>query len=235
MKLLAIDTSNHVLGVAIMENENIIGELVTNLNKNHSTRLMPAIDKLMTEVGMSAEDIEQIAIAKGPGSYTGVRIGLMTAKTLAWALNIPIVGVSSLEVLAYQGTFFDGYICPFFDARRGLVYSGLYKWEKQQITSVCEDKNILMDTVLEKLQAKGEKVIFLSPDIEKFRRQIEDMLGEQAVIPKGSFHVAQPSHLGLASLQHETGETHTIVPNYLRMAEAEANWLKQQRDKSSNG
>ena len=235
MNLLAIDTSNHVLGVAIMKNEQIIGEIVTNLTKNHSTRLMPAIDNLMADVGMKVEELDQIAVAKGPGSYTGVRIGLTTAKTLAWALNIPIVGVSSLETLAYQGQFFDGYICPFFDARRGLVFTGLYKWERNQIISIYEDKNIMMETVLEKLKSDGHRVLFLSPHIEDFSDRLKEVLGESAVIPSGPYHISSPSHLGLASLNYEADSTHELTPSYLRMAEAESNWLKQQKEKENNG
>lgn len=234
MNVLAIDTSNHVLGVAVMKNEQVIGEIVTNLTKNHSTRLMPAINTLMKEIDMKPEDLDQIAVAKGPGSYTGVRIGLTTAKTLAWALNIPIVGVSSLEVLAYQGRFFDGYICPFFDARRGLVYSGVYKWKNNQLLSVYEDKNIMMDTVLEKLKSEEESILFLSPEIDKFRQGILDQIGDKAVLPDGAFHIAKPSHLGLASLLHNAEETHELTPNYLRLAEAEANWLKQQKEKENH-
>lgn len=235
MNVLAIDTSNHVLGVAIMKNEQIIGELVTNLTKNHSTRLMPAIDKLMEEVNMKAEDLDRIAVAKGPGSYTGVRIGLTTAKTLAWALDIPIVGVSSLAVLAYQGRFFDGYICPFFDARRGLVYTGIYKWQDNQLASVYEDENIMMHTVLEKLQSEDKNILFLSPDIDLFQDEIKEVLGERAIIPKAPYHIPSPSHLGLASLYKKIDVTHELTPNYLRMAEAESIWLKQQKENEKNG
>src|SRR5699024_7388214 len=183
MKLLAIDTSNHILGVAIMEDDKVIGEFVTNLKKNHSVRLMPAIEKLLAEVEMDVKELEQISVAQGPGSYTGVRIGLTTAKTLAWALNIPIVGVSSLEVLAYQGSFFDGYICPFFDARRGSVYAGFYKWKNNQLHAVYDDQNLMIDDLLKKIQTENEKVIFISPDIGSFEEHIKDQLGIQAIIP----------------------------------------------------
>src|SRR5699024_3341921 len=111
MNILAMDTSHHVMGVALLQEDKIIGEITTNLAKNHSVRLMPAVEQLMKEVAMKPEDLDKIVVAKGPGSYTGVRIALSTAKSMAWALDIPIVGVSSLEVLAYQGRLFQGYIC----------------------------------------------------------------------------------------------------------------------------
>src|SRR5690625_6772704 len=106
MNILAIDTSNQTMGVAVLKENQISCEIVTNIKKNHSVRLMPAIDQLMKEVSVMPEELNKIVVAKGPGSYTGVRIGLTTAKTMAWALNIPVVGVSSLETLTYQGQFF---------------------------------------------------------------------------------------------------------------------------------
>lgn len=231
MNVLAMDTSNQILSIAILKDNQLIGEVVTNLSKNHSVRLMPAIDQLMKEVNMKPEELDRIAVAKGPGSYTGVRIGLTTAKTLAWTLNIPVVGVSSLEILAYKGRFFEGYVCPFFDARRGLVYAGVYQWKDHKLVSVYEDQNILMDELLKQIAADGKRTLFLSPDIAIFSGEINDVLGDLALIPEGPYHFPSAAHLGLASLTKEADSTHALTPNYLRMAEAEANWLKQQKEK----
>ncbi|WP_085993411.1 tRNA (adenosine(37)-N6)-threonylcarbamoyltransferase complex dimerization subunit type 1 TsaB [Oceanobacillus senegalensis] len=231
MNVLTIDTSNQVMGVAILQDEIVIGEIVTNITKNHSVRLMPAINQLMEEVSMTPDQLDKIVVAKGPGSYTGVRIGLSTAKSMAWALDIPVVGVSSLEILAYHGQFFNGYICPFFDARRGLVYTGIYQWQDQQLISVDEEKNILMVDVLDRLANENQEVLFLSPDLSLHLEQIKEVLGEKAVIPAGPYHIPNPSFLGLAGLSKEVDNTHTLTPNYLRLAEAEANWLKAQKGK----
>jgi tRNA threonylcarbamoyladenosine biosynthesis protein TsaB len=230
MNILAIDTSNQVLGVSLLKDDQVLGEVMTNLTKNHSVRLMPAIDNLMNEIALKPEQLDRIVVAKGPGSYTGVRIGISTATTMAWALGIPVVGVSSLEVLAYQGRFFPDYICPFFDARRGLVFAGLYQWKDNQLESVLEEKNLLMDDVLEKLVEDQKKVVFLSPDISIYKDKIQQKLRELAVIPEGPYHIPQAAHLGLAGLNKEADSTHTLIPNYLRLAEAEANWLKQQKE-----
>lgn len=234
MNILVIDTSNHVLGIAIMKNDQVVGQIMTNLKKNHSVRLMPAIEKLMAEVEMSVDELDRIAVAKGPGSYTGVRIGLTTAKTLAWALGTPVVGVSSLEALSYQGRFFDGFVCPFFDARRGLVYTGIYEWKDGHLTNPVPDQNIPFVNILEDLKGKDKPVLFLSPDISLFKEQIVEALGELAVIPEGPYHITNPAHLGLASIAMEPDDIHGLAPNYLRLAEAEANWLKQQEEKESN-
>ncbi|MFD2046474.1 tRNA (adenosine(37)-N6)-threonylcarbamoyltransferase complex dimerization subunit type 1 TsaB [Ornithinibacillus salinisoli] len=235
MSILAIDTSNQVLGVAILRENQVIGEVVTNITKNHSVRLMPAIDNLMKEVNIEPTQLEKIVVAKGPGSYTGVRIGLTTAKTLAWSLNIPIVGVSSLEVLAYQGRFFDSLVCPFFDARRGLVFTGLYEWIDGKLALIVEETNILMEEWLTRLSESNKKILFLSPDIEKHRELIREKLGDLAIIPEDTYHIAKPSHLALAGSYHGAEHTHSIAPNYLRLAEAEANWLKNQEGNKTNG
>ncbi|AXI08051.1 tRNA (adenosine(37)-N6)-threonylcarbamoyltransferase complex dimerization subunit type 1 TsaB [Oceanobacillus zhaokaii] len=235
MNLLAIDTSNQLLGVAILKDEQIIGEVVTNIAKNHSVRLMPAINQLMNEVSLTPDQLDKIVVAKGPGSYTGVRIGMSTAKSLAWALDIPITGISSLEVLAYQGRFFDGIICPFFDARRGMVFTGFYEWKGKNLVPVYEEKNISMEEVLAKLAKENRRVLFLSPDISVYKENIKEALGESAVIPEGPFHIARPGFLGLAGLSKSADPTHTLTPNYLRLAEAEANWLKAQKENEQNG
>src|SRR5699024_6479156 len=94
-----------------------------------STRLMPTIVSLMDDLNIQPDELAKIVVAQGPGSYTGVRIGITTAKSMAWALNIPIYSVSSLNVLTYNGRFFNGLIFPFFDARRNNVFTGLYEWK----------------------------------------------------------------------------------------------------------
>lgn len=231
MHTLAIDTSNQALGVAILKNKELIGEVVTNIAKNHSVRLMPAIEYLMDTVQVSVDQLNKIVVAKGPGSYTGVRIGLTTAKTLAWSLNIPIVGVSSLEILAYRASFSNSLICPFFDARRGLVYTGLYESREGSIELVEKDQNTSFAEWLDKLSTLNQKIIFLSPDMEKNVEIIRERLGDNAIIPQLSYHTPRPSDIALAAANKESEDTHTITPNYLRLAEAEANWLKAQKDK----
>ena len=235
MNVLAIDTSNQIMGVAIVRDNILTGEVVTNLVKNHSVRLMPAINQLMNDISMTPDQLDEIVVAKGPGSFTGVRIGLATAKAMAWSLGIPIKGVSSLEVLAYQGSFFPTYICPFFDARRAMIYTGLYQWNHNQIELVDDEVNLPMVEWLDRI-AKGKKqILFLSQDIELYRPVIKDALGELAVIPDLTFHVAKPTHLALAGKYRSADETHGLTPNYLRLVEAETNWLKKQKELNQNG
>src|SRR6476661_5326619 len=113
MTVLAIDTSNQALGVALLDEDKIIGEYITNMKKNHSIRIMPAIQMLMKDCERTPRDLSKIVVAKGPGSYTGLRIGVTIAKTMAWSLHLPLVGISSLEILAAgAGRYFDGGVAP---------------------------------------------------------------------------------------------------------------------------
>ncbi|WP_226586023.1 tRNA (adenosine(37)-N6)-threonylcarbamoyltransferase complex dimerization subunit type 1 TsaB [Halobacillus litoralis] len=228
MNILAIDTSNYVMGVAVMKDGTVAGEYVTNIKKNHSIRLMPAIDQVMKETGMKPEDLDRIAVAHGPGSYTGVRIGLTTAKTMAWSLGIPVIGVSSLEAVARQGVFFPGFVCPFFDARRGLVYTGLYDGD---MNLVKDEKNVLMGEWLEELKELNQPVLFLSQDLSVHEETIREKLGSQAVMPGEPYQFARPSIIASVAKDKEPRPVHDLVPNYLRIPEAEAKWLEQQEKK----
>ena len=229
MTILAIDTSNLTLGVALIKDGKVIAEHISHLKKNHSVRAMPAIDELLKECGLEPNDLTQIAVAKGPGSYTGVRIGVTIAKTLAWSLNIPIKTVSSLEVLAANGRFFQGLICPLFDARRGQVYTGLYQYRDGKLHGLEEDQNILLEDWLKKLKAMDQQVLFIGSDTGIHREMIERILDEQAVIADPALQLPRPSELALIGELKEAEPVHSVVPNYIRLAEAEAVWLEKQK------
>lgn len=233
--MLAIDTSNQALGVALMQKNQLVAEVMTNINKDHSSRLMPVIVDLMERVDMTPEQLDKIIIANGPGSYTGTRIGVTTAKTMAWALDIPIYPISSLKVLALNGELFDGYICPFFDARRKTVFTSLYKSTEHTVLECEEECNISMNSWLTKLDYLDEKILFLSPHIEIYREMITEKLKNKAIIPEHPFHIAKPSNLFLLIKNEKSVDTHLVTPNYLRMTEAEVNWLKKQEDANKNG
>lgn len=228
MKTLAIDTSTNILGVAILDKTELIGQKITRVNQDHSSRLMPAIVELMKDLNIEPQDLEKIIVAEGPGSYTGIRIGVTIAKSLAWALDIPVVGVSSLESLAYQAKLREGLICAFFDARRENVFAGIYRVTNGKVTSVKRDANLTFSDLEETLNSLNEEVVLLSPDIVKF----EDLMGEKlkslAIIPESPYHISNPSNLVLIGLNKNTENSHQLTPEYLRMAEAEVNWLKAQ-------
>lgn len=224
MTILAIDTTNDALAVALYR-EGLVIESYVSVNKNkHSTRLMPAIDYIMHDADIKPADLTKIVVAKGPGSYTGVRIALSVAKTMAWTLNIPLAAVSSLKALALNASDHT-YVCPFFDARRGLVFTGLYD---QAGNLVKEEVNILFEDWLQSLKTFKAPITFVSPDIEHYRGLIEETLGQAAqFLPKGH-HVINPGLLATIGEKEEAVDPHQLVPNYLRLVEAEVKWLEKQ-------
>lgn len=234
MKLLAVDTSNLTLGVSVCTEDKVLGECTTNIRKNHSIRLMPMINQLLEELELETSDLEAIAVAKGPGSYTGVRIGVTTAKSMAWALNLPLVGVSSLEALAWNGAFFPGLIFPLFDARRGQVYTGTYRFGEKGMEQVEKDRIILLKDALASLGTLGQSVLFLGEDLQIHRESIVQIMGNQAVFAPPSYSLPRAAHLAMAAFRSlkegKTEDREQFTPAYLQLAEAEANWIAGRKE-----
>jgi tRNA threonylcarbamoyladenosine biosynthesis protein TsaB len=227
MTILAIDTSNYPLGVALIEDNQVLGEYITNLKKNHSVRIMPAIQTLMKDCERTPADLTKIVVAKGPGSYTGVRIGVTIAKTMAWSLKIPLVGVSSLEILASgTGRYFDDLISPLFDARRGQVYTGLYQFQNGKLTTAEEDRLVMLEDWVNVLKDSSKPILFVGNDLSLHQAKIEETLGSHAVIAAVTEHNPRPSELALLGKDRPGDDLHSFVPNYIRMAEAETKWLE---------
>jgi tRNA threonylcarbamoyladenosine biosynthesis protein TsaB len=227
MTILAIDTSNYPLGVALIEDNQVLGEYITNLKKNHSVRIMPAIQTLMKDCERVPAQLTKIVVAKGPGSYTGVRIGVTIAKTMAWSLKIPLVGISSLEVIAAGGRYFDGYISPLVDARRGQVYTGLYQYQSGALTIAKEDRLVLSADWAVTLKEEIKKpILFVGNDLPLHQAILEAVLGSQAEFAALTEHNPRPSELALLGKDKQGEDIHTFVPNYIRLAEAEAKWLE---------
>lgn len=228
---LAIDTSTNVMGVALANGQKVIAELITNEKKNHSVRLMPAIEHLLHEVDLTVKDLNTIIVAKGPGSYTGVRIGVTVAKTLAWTLNIPIVGVSSLEMLALNGRYFDGYVSPLIDARRGQIYTSLHQFKEGNPETVEKECIIQSERWGEKLKSLDKPILFLGNDVGKHEEQLQRALNEYAVFGKLAEQNPRPGELAVLGMRRKPEENvHLFTPDYVQMAEAEKKWLDAQKD-----
>lgn len=229
MKVLAIDTSNNPLGIALLDENKVIGEYITNLKKNHSIRVMPAIQQLMTDCEIEPSKLDKIVVAKGPGSYTGVRIGVTIAKTLAWSLNIPLVGVSSLKLLAASVRYFPGFVSPLFDARRGQIYTGLYRYNSSTFETEIDDCNVLTVDWVDRLEKLDSPILFIGNDVSLHKEILIEKLGDKAVFAEFTENNPRPSELGLLGMNIAGEEIHTFVPNYIRLVEAEAKWLDSQK------
>ena len=214
MKVLAFDTSSKALSLAILEDKQVLAETTINIKKNHSITLMPAIDFLMASLDLTSKDLDRIVVAEGPGSYTGLRIAVATAKTLAHTLNIELVGMSSL--LALLPSQQEGLVVPLMDARRNNVYAGFYENAKP----VMSEAHLSFAEVLEKV-TDAEQVTFVG-EVGAFVEQIQEQL------PQASYQETLPNAANLALLawDKEADSLHDFVPNYLKRVEAEENWLK---------
>jgi len=214
MKVLAFDTSSKALSLAILEDKQLLAETTINIKKNHSITLMPAIDFLMASLDWTPKDLDRIVVAEGPGSYTGLRIAVATAKTLAHTLNIELVGMSSLLSLVprQQG----GFLVPLMDARRNNVYAGFYENAKP----VMPEAHLSFAEVLEKV-TDAEQVTFVG-EVGPFVEQIQEQL------PQASYQESLPNvaNLALWAWDKKADSLHDFVPNYLKRVEAEENWLK---------
>ena len=214
MKVLAFDTSSKALSLAILEDKQVLAEMTINIKKNHSITLMPAIDFLMASLDWTPKDLDRIVVAEGPGSYTGLRIAVATAKTLAHTLNIELVGMSSLLALVpYQQ---EGLFVPLMDARRNNVYAGFYENAKP----VMPEAHLPFEQVIELI--KGASQVTFVGEVGPFVEQIQEHL------PRTNFKETLPNAANLALLawDKEADSLHDFVPNYLKRVEAEENWLK---------
>ena len=217
MKLLAFDSSNKALSVAVLEDDQLLAELTLNIKKNHSISLMPTIDFLMAQLGWTPHDLDRIAVAQGPGSYTGLRVAVATAKTLAYTLGIDLVGVSSLYALVPETS---GLTIPLIDARRNTVYAGFYANGR----AVQSEKNTDFSQLLDSL-ADQDQVTFVG-EVAGFADQIRERFPQAVILPS----LPSAYRIGLAGLTAEPVAVHSFVPNYLKKVEAEENWLKDNRE-----
>lgn len=229
MKILAIDSSGLVATVAIVEDENVVAEYTIHHKKTHSQTLMPMMDEIKRMVELDLHTIDAIAVASGPGSFTGLRIGAATAKGLAMGLGKPIIEVPTLEGLAYQMYGSQALVCPIMDARRNQVYTGLYRFAQQEDGYALE---ILADgcacditECIEQANRFGEPVLFLGDGVAVF----EALIREKATVPV-SFAPAHRRLQSAASVgalalefakQGRFTEAKDHAPEYFRMSQAE--------------
>ena len=223
MKIAAFDTSSKALTLAILEDETLLAQMTLNIKKNHSITLMPAIDFLMNSLDMKPTDLDRIAVAQGPGSYTGLRMAVATAKTLAHTLKIELIGVSSLLALVPEQV--EGLVIPVMDARRNNVYAGFY----QSGQAVRPEAHLPLAEVLEIAGAANQSVTFVG-ETAAFAEQIEEALPQAAIQPT----LPDAGAIGRLGLDLPAQSIHDFVPNYLKRVEAEENWLKNHQESSDS-
>jgi tRNA threonylcarbamoyladenosine biosynthesis protein TsaB len=216
MKVLGVDTSTNVLSVAIVEDKDIISNLSRTLEKGHSSGLVPMIGEILKRANISLERIDGFAVGIGPGSFTGLRVGVTTMKTLAFSVDKPIKGLSSLDAIAYNGVGAPSPICPIVDAKRDQVYSAIYAWEGKVLKRLSNYLLIPIGRLLKKI--KGE-VLFLGDGIELYKEEIIKIKkGKAMFAPKSSWfpQASRIAFLGLEAFKRgEMDNPYSLVPMYL--------------------
>lgn len=225
MKILGLDSSGIVASVAIVEDDVLIAEYTVNYKKTHSQTLLPMLDEIAKMTELDLNSIDAIAVAAGPGSFTGLRIGSATAKGLGLALKKPLIAIPTVEGLAYNLYDIPGLICPIMDARRKQVYTGIYRFTDHQLKVVEDQMAVSMETVIEKLNQYGEAVTFLGDGVPVFH----EFIAEKMTVP----YSFAPAHVNkqraaavaaLGEIYYPQGKTETAmehVPDYLRVSQAE--------------
>jgi tRNA threonylcarbamoyladenosine biosynthesis protein TsaB len=220
--LLGIDTSTPAASVAVSRAGVLLGEILVNVRTPHSDRLLCLIEQLLTDCGLSVRELDAFALAVGPGSFTGLRVGMATAKGLALATGKPVMAISSLRMLAMQAPCTHYPVCSLFDARKKQVYAGLYRWQDGLPQAIRPEVAVAPQLFLELLV---EPTIFVGDGAQVYRELIVERLGADAHFLPFSHHTPRAAHLlPLAALDLRQGRETSLAelaPHYIRRSEAE--------------
>lgn len=225
MRILGLDSSGIVASVALVEDDTLLAEYTVNYKKTHSQTLLPMLDEVAKMTELDLTTIDAVAVAAGPGSFTGLRIGSATAKGLGLALKKPLIGVPTVEALAFNLYDVQGLICPIMDARRSQVYTGLYSYEEHQLVTVEDQIALPVSELLEKLNRIGKPVTFLGDGVPVFRSVIEQTLTVPYSFAPAHVNKQRASAVAALGMRYykegkfETAAEH--APDYLRVSQAE--------------
>lgn len=227
MRVLAIDSSGLTATVAIVEDDTTIAEFTINYKKTHSQTLLPMIDEMVKMVEADLNTIDAIAVAGGPGSFTGLRIGSATAKGLGLALGKPLIHIPTADAMAYSIYGCEDIICPIMDARRNQVYTGIYQMDGDKLQVLEAQMAVEIDELAKKLCTYGKPMIFLGDGVPVHKDRLEKELMTNYDIAFAPAHMNQQraAAVGMLGIQYyKEGKTETAMehkPDYLRVSQAE--------------
>lgn len=221
MLILAFESSAKAASVALCDDDKLISQYSQCSGLTHSRTLLPMAEDMLKNAELKLQDVELIAVAHGPGSFTGIRIGVSTVKGLAWALEKPCVGVSTLEAMAWHALSAGGYVCPVMDARRSQVYNALFKIQDGKPVRLCEDRAISLEELAAELHTLAAPVFLVGDGAELTRaflaeKNIDCRVAPENLLWQSAWGVAQ------AALDNkEFGSADSLLPVYLRLSQAE--------------
>ena len=232
MLILAFETSAKAASTALLEDGRLLGEIYQNTGLTHSQTLMVMAQDLLKQCGKTVEDISAVAVAEGPGSFTGVRIGVAAAKGFAWGGEIPCCGVSTLEAMAEMAGVFQGYLCPCMDARRSQVYNALFYVNRSEIQRLTPDRAIALCDLKKELENLQEPIFLVGDGSNLCYNTLLESVPGLVLPPEHRMHqratgVALAAAKKLAAGVECSGAA--LVPNYLRLSQAERERLEREQ------
>lgn len=234
MKILAFETSAKAASVALTEDGKLLGESYQNTGLTHSQTLMVMAEDLLKTCGYTPRQIEGVAVAAGPGSFTGVRIGVAAAKGFAWGAQLPCWGVSTLEAMALGMGVYTGYVLPVMDARRNQVYNALFRAQGGKLTRLCPDRAIALEELAEEIKNLEEPIFLVGDGSILCYNTLKEAVPELVLPPEHRMH-QRASGVALAvermRRDGESGSAAELTPNYLRLSQAERERLARENNK----
>lgn len=234
MKILALDSSGLVAGVAVICDDNLLGEYTINYKKTHSQTLLPMLEEVARMIELDLNEIDAIAVAGGPGSFTGLRIGSATAKGLGLALNKPIISVPTVDALAYNLVGHRDYVCPLMDARRSQTYTGLYRFKGNDMETIRSQCVVSIDEITEYINEQGMPVVFLGDGVPVFREYLTENLTVPYSFAPAHVNKQRAGAVAALGMQYfeagRFGGAAEHAPEYLRLSQAE-----RERKEKENG
>ena len=229
MPILGLDTATQVCSVAVATEDKLLAEITVNTKKTHSERLMPYISQLLEMAGLKKDELTGIAVSIGPGSFTGLRIGLATAKAMSYALNLPIVGLSTLEAIAWGCPLPNAVVSPMLDAQKGNVYQGVYVWQEGQLNTRIRPRVVALATALKELSTTERLVTVLGEGADMYKKleqKYDNVLLPLAHIslPRAASVAIRGAQLLRQGIHHEVS---SLEPLYIRRSEAEELWERR--------
>lgn len=231
MKILALDTSTMMASCAVMDEVRILGEYSLSQEMSHSERLVPMIDEMLAGLNLKIKDIDLYGVAIGPGSFTGLRIGVATVKAFAHMFDKPIIGVPTIEALAFNLPY-NEVVVPMIDARRNRVYTGIYSWEDGNLNTIMDADALEIDELLKTLKGNYDNIVVNGDGSTLYREKIEEVLKEKVKFSTRGLNYCKASSIGeLALIKYNNGiidDYYTLIPDYLRKSQAERELEKKE-------
>jgi tRNA threonylcarbamoyl adenosine modification protein YeaZ len=233
MKILGLDSSGLVASVAVVEDDNMLAEYTVNYKRTHSQTLLPMVAEIAKMIELDLNSLDAIAVAGGPGSFTGLRIGSATAKGLGFALEKPLIKIPTVDSLAYNMYGAKDYICPLMDARRNQAYTGLYRFEENDMEILLEQRAMAIAEIIDIVNNFEQPVVFLGDGVTVFRDYIKQNCNNPYHFAPAHLNKQRAATLAVLGQKYflegkvESANEHS--PNYLRIPQAERERAERQK------